>query len=59
MAVPQRRTSSSKRNMRRGHDKLKKQTLSIDLETGETHRRHHITPDGFYRGRKVIDTNKE
>ena len=56
MAVPQRRTSSSKRNMRRGHDKLKGPSLSIDKTTGETHRRHHVTADGFYRGKKVFDT---
>ncbi|MDH3469283.1 MAG: 50S ribosomal protein L32, partial [Gammaproteobacteria bacterium] len=28
--------------------------LSIDPVSGEQHRRHHITPDGYYRGRKVI-----
>jgi large subunit ribosomal protein L32 len=28
--------------------------LSIDQESGETHRRHHITADGYYRGREVI-----
>lgn len=57
MAVPQNRTSRSKRDMRRGHDGLKKPTLSIDSTTGETHRRHHVTADGFYRGRKVIETD--
>ncbi|WP_016676698.1 50S ribosomal protein L32, partial [Yersinia pestis] len=29
-------------------------TLSVDKTSGETHLRHHITADGFYRGRKVI-----
>jgi len=58
MAVPQRRTSSARRNQRRGHDKLKSSTLSTDQTTGEIHRRHHLTPDGFYRGRKVLE-NKE
>jgi large subunit ribosomal protein L32 len=43
--------------MRRGHDGLKKPTLSIDSTTGETHRRHHVTADGFYRGRKVVETD--
>lgn len=54
MAVGQARTTRSRRDMRRSHDKVKKPTLSIDSETGETHRRHHITADGYYRGRQVI-----
>ena len=40
--------------MRRSHDALSGPTLSIEPTTGETHRRHHISADGFYRGRKVI-----
>ena len=54
MAVQQNRKTPSKRGMRRSHDSLKAPTLSVDSTTGETHRRHHISPDGFYRGRKVI-----
>jgi len=54
MAVQQNRKSSSKRGMRRAHDALSEPTLSVDSTTGETHRRHHISPDGFYRGRKVL-----
>jgi large subunit ribosomal protein L32 len=54
MAVQQRRKTRSRRSMRRSHDALKAPALSIDPNTGETHRRHHITPDGFYRGRQVI-----
>ena len=54
MAVQQNRKTPSKRGMRRAHDALKAETLSIELTTGETHRRHHISPDGFYRGRQVI-----
>ncbi len=53
MAVQQNRKSRSKRGMRRAHDGLKKPTLSVEPTTGETHRRHHVSPDGFYRGRKV------
>ena len=55
MAVQQNRVTRSKRGMRRSHDALKGSTLSIDPTTGETHRRHHITADGFYKGRKVIE----
>ncbi|OBS10901.1 50S ribosomal protein L32 [Acidihalobacter prosperus] len=54
MAVQQGRTTPSRRGMRRSHDALKPPALSVDPTTGETHRRHHITPDGFYRGRQVI-----
>ena len=54
MAVQQNRKTPSKRGMRRAHDALKSETLSIESTTGETHRRHHISPDGFYRGRQVI-----
>ncbi len=59
MAVQQNRKSSSKRDMRRAHDKLAKSTLSIEPTTGETHLRHHVSPDGYYRGRKVIQTGNE
>lgn len=54
MAVQQNRKTRSKRGMRRSHDALSAQTLSVDSVTGEKHLRHHMTPDGFYRGRKVI-----
>ena len=53
MAVQQNRKTPSKRGMRRSHDALKGETLSIDSTSGETHLRHHVTADGFYRGRKV------
>ena len=55
MAVPRKKTSPMKRNQRRSHDALCAKQLSTDVTTGETHVRHHITKDGFYRGRKVID----
>ena len=45
--------------MRRAHDALKNPALSIDPSSGETHRRHHISPDGFYRGRQVITEQQE
>jgi len=54
MAVQQNRKTPSKRGMRRSHDGLTDKALSIDSTTGETHLRHHVTPDGFYRGRKVV-----
>lgn len=54
MAVQQNRKTRAKRGMRRAHDALRQATLSVDPTTGETHRRHHISPDGYYRGRQVI-----
>ncbi len=56
MAVQQNRKTRSKRDMRRSHDALRASTLSVDTTSGETHRRHHVTADGFYRGKKVIET---
>lgn len=54
MAVQQNRKTRSKRDMRRSHDALTGPTLSIEPSTGETHRRHHVSADGYYRGRRVI-----
>lgn len=55
MAVQQNKKSRSARDMRRSHDALEANALSIEKSTGEVHLRHHVSPDGFYRGRKVID----
>ncbi len=54
MAVQKSKVTPSRRGMRRSHDALKGATLSIESTTGETHRRHHVSADGYYRGRKVI-----
>jgi len=59
MAVQQNKKSPSRRGMRRAHDGLKAPTLSIEPTTGETHRRHHVSPDGYYRGRQVIASKDE
>ena len=55
MAVQKSKKSRSRRGMRRSHDALTTRALSIDPTTGETHLRHHVTADGFYRGRKVVE----
>ena len=59
MAVQKNKVTPSRRGMRRSHDALGTRTLSIEPTTGETHLRHHVSPDGYYRGRKVIDTDSE
>jgi large subunit ribosomal protein L32 len=55
MAVQKSRVSPSRRGQRRSHDSLKGPALSIDKTTGETHRRHHLSADGHYRGKKVLN----
>ena len=59
MAVQKNKKTRSRRGMRRSHDALSKAKLSIDETSGETHRRHHVTADGFYKGQKVLDTDLE
>jgi large subunit ribosomal protein L32 len=59
MAVQKSRRTPSTRGTRRAHDRLKKPAVSVEPTTGETHRRHHVSPDGFYRGKKVIETSGE
>jgi large subunit ribosomal protein L32 len=58
MAVQKSKKSVSRRGMRRSHDALNAATLSIEPNTGETHRRHHVSADGYYRGKQVVE-NKE
>ncbi|MGA9333387.1 MAG: 50S ribosomal protein L32 [Rudaea sp.] len=55
MAVAKSRKSPSRRGMRRAHDTLSAKQLSTDPTSGEVHVRHHVTKDGYYRGRKVIE----
>jgi large subunit ribosomal protein L32 len=59
MAVQQNRKTPSKRGMRRSHDRLEGPALSTEPTTGEVHRRHHVSPDGYYRGRKVVQTPED
>lgn len=54
MAVQQNKKSPAKRGMRRAHDFLSTQQLASEHNTGEAHLRHHISPNGFYRGRKIV-----
>jgi large subunit ribosomal protein L32 len=55
MAVPKRKTSPSKRGMRRSHDALKGSTYVEDKESGELRRPHHVDPKtGLYRGKQIL-----
>lgn len=56
MAVPKRKTSKSKRNMRRSHHALTATNWSEDAKSGEPVRRHHIDlKSGMYKGRQVLE----
>ena len=59
MAVQQNKKSPSKRGMHRSHDFLVAPQLGIEPTTGEIHMRHHISPNGYYRGRKVLPSKGE
>ena len=59
MAVQQNKKSPSKRGMHRSHNALNVPGIAVESTTGETHLRHHISPTGFYRGRKVLKTKSE
>ena len=54
MAVQQNKKSPSKRGMHRAHDFIGKPATAVEPTTGEAHLRHHISPNGYYRGRKVV-----
>ncbi|MEK9575740.1 MAG: 50S ribosomal protein L32 [Gammaproteobacteria bacterium] len=58
MAVQKSRKTPSKRGMRRSHNALTSSALSEDQETGEIHLRHHVSADGYYKGKKIIN-NKD
>lgn len=45
--------------MRRSHDSLTGPTVSVDRQTGETHLRHHLTADGYYRGKQIVVVPQE
>ena len=60
MAVPRRKTSPSRRGMRRSADALKAPTYVEDKDSGELRRPHHIDlKTGMYRGRQVLKPKSE
>ena len=59
MAVQQTKKSPAKRGTPRAHEFMTAPTLSIEPGSGETHRRHHISPSGYYRGKKVVKTKAD
>ncbi len=59
MAVQQNKKSPSKRGMHRAHDFLTAPAISVESTTGEAHLRQHVSPNGYYRGRKVVKTKND
>jgi len=59
MAVQQNKKSASRRGSHRAHDFLSNPPLAIEPGTGEVHRRHHVSPNGFYRGKKIVQTKAD
>jgi len=59
MAVQQNKKSPSKRGMHRAHDFMTNPPTAVEPTSGEVHLRHHISPNGYYRGRKVVNTKDD
>lgn len=60
MAVPKRKTSPSRRGMRRSADALKRPSYVEDKESGELRRPHHIDlKTGKYRGRQILQAKSD
>jgi len=56
MAVPKRKTSFSKKRMRRSHHKLSSTNVIEDKKSGEYKLSHHVDlKSGFYNGKKILD----
>ena len=59
MAVQKSKVTRSRRGMRRSHDALSAPTISTDPVSGEKHHRHHVSAEGFYRGKKVVEVSND
>lgn len=58
MAVPKRRVTRSRRDMRRSHHHLTAVTLQFESATDEVHLRHHLSPQGYLRGKACLKVSK-
>jgi large subunit ribosomal protein L32 len=60
MAVPKRKTTPSKRNMRRAHESIRTTAYVEDKDTGELRRPHHVDlKTGMYRGKQVLSVKED
>ena len=56
MAVPKRKTSTSKKRMRRSHQKISSSNIDEDKKSGEYKLSHHVDlKSGYYNGKKILD----
>lgn len=55
MATPARRTSKTKKRIRRGDKKLTAPAIHFDELSGEFTVSHHVSPKGIYKGKPVIN----
>lgn len=53
MAVPKKKISRHRRGNRRSQKGLTGTNVVENSTTGELHRPHHVSPDGYYRDRQV------
>ena len=59
MAVPKRKTSKSRRNMRRSHHRIKDVNILEDKKSGEFRLSHHIDlKTGIYNGKQILEPKK-
>ena len=59
MAVQQNKKSPSKRGMHRSQEFIACPSIAVEPTTGEIHLRHHVSPNGFYRGKKILKTKAD
>tara|TARA_B110000459_G_C16621801_1_gene502151 strand:- start:1455 stop:1652 length:198 start_codon:yes stop_codon:yes gene_type:complete len=59
MAVQKSKKSRSVTSMGRSHHHMTVNVIAEDQTSGETHLRHHVSANGFYRGTKVVADNKK
>lgn len=60
MAVPKRKTTPSKRNMRRAHDAIGTTAYVEDKDSGELRRPHHVDlKSGMYRGKQILEPKED
>ncbi len=59
MPHPKRKISNSRRDKRRTHYKGAVPALTVDVTSGETHLRHHVTANGYYKGKLAFPDMKK
>ena len=59
MAVPKRKTSKSRRDIRRSHHRIKSVNIIEDKKSGEYRLSHHVDlKTGLYNGKQILEPKK-